>query len=156
MTQPDDNLKSKKSSNHAFAVWTTKPISVGGVALMILGSAIVFGGFIVYFGNKSGHFVTFPYAGVMTLLAGTAVCSGGVLLSGRRGAIVFGTILSVAAVAMVVVGYPSDPPYRILVPLGVFVGFIGYLIIRLSLSITKEDLASEPDRSWNGESTDGR
>lgn len=56
-----------------------------GLALMAAGVAIVLGGFVLRFGNKSGRLATFPFAGGLTILVGLGVMGGGVALAGRSG-----------------------------------------------------------------------
>ncbi|GAC1475915.1 MAG: hypothetical protein NVSMB9_29340 [Isosphaeraceae bacterium] len=46
---------------------------VAGLALFTLGVAVIFGGLILRDGNLSGRFVTFPFAGGLTIMAGTFI-----------------------------------------------------------------------------------
>lgn len=57
---------------------------VAGVALVGLGAVVAFLGLILRDGNRTGRFVTFPYAGGATIVVGTCVASiGCVILYGR-------------------------------------------------------------------------
>jgi hypothetical protein len=59
------------------------PIGAAGLLLFAAGIALIFTGMILRDGNLSGRFVTFPFAGGLTIAVGIAVLSiGAVFLAG--------------------------------------------------------------------------
>jgi hypothetical protein len=59
------------------------PIGVAGLLLFASGVALIFTGLILRDGNRTGRFVTFPFAGGLTVMVGVGVLSiGCVLLAG--------------------------------------------------------------------------
>jgi hypothetical protein len=52
-----------------------------GVPLMALGAGVVFAGLILRDGNTSGRFVTFPFAGGLTIVAGAFLLVIGLVLT---------------------------------------------------------------------------
>jgi hypothetical protein len=110
-----------------------------GLVLMVLGVAAVLGGVVLYFGNKSGRLVTFPFAGGFTILVGLGVMAVGVAWSGPRGAIGFGATLLVCGLVLLPIGmFTSEPSYRICGPAGFGLALLGGLIVRGGLDFAKE------------------
>ena len=66
----DELLNPPQSDEPAPSMVRDSARFVLGLALMAAGVAIVLGGFVLYFGNKSGRLVTFPFAGGLTILVG--------------------------------------------------------------------------------------
>jgi hypothetical protein len=67
----------------AFFRWCHRwsiPIGVAGLFLVASGVALIFTGLILRDGNRTGRFVTFPYAGGLTIAVGIAVLSIGCVL----------------------------------------------------------------------------
>jgi hypothetical protein len=59
------------------------PLGGAGLFLVASGVALIFTGLILRDGNRTGRFVTFPFAGGLTIMVGVAVLSiGGVILAG--------------------------------------------------------------------------
>jgi hypothetical protein len=109
-----------------------------GLVLMPIGVAIVLGGFVLYFGNKSGQLLTFPFAGGLTIIVGLGVMGAGVPLAGPRGAIAFGAILLAAGIIMLPIGLTtSEPSHRIYGPAGFALALLGGLIVRGGLDFAK-------------------
>jgi hypothetical protein len=52
-----------------------------GLPLMPLGVAVAFGGLVLRDGNLSGRFVTFPFAGALTIMAGVFLLVIGLVLT---------------------------------------------------------------------------
>ena len=52
-----------------------------GLTLMPLGVAVAFGGLVLRDGNLSGRFVTFPFAGAITIMAGVFLLVIGLALT---------------------------------------------------------------------------
>jgi hypothetical protein len=52
-----------------------------GLVLVPLGAAVTFGGMVLRDGNLSGRFVTFPFAGGFTMMAGVFLLVIGIVLT---------------------------------------------------------------------------
>jgi hypothetical protein len=110
--------------------------AAGGLVLMAAGAAVVLGGFVLYAGNKSGRFPTFPFAGGVTMLLGAALAiGGGAKLSGQRVAVTLGALVVLAGIGLCVLGFvlgsaTNNPVYTALLPIaGVFVACLGAGVI---------------------------
>jgi hypothetical protein len=101
--------------------------TAAGITMVLVGIAVVMAGFVLYAGNKSGRFPTFPFAGGLTMVLGAALMAGGVTLAGRRATIVFGISMLLAGAGLYVLGsLRDDPLFSVLFRLvGVVVGFLG-------------------------------
>ena len=86
---------------------------------MLVGAAVVMVGLVLYEGNRSGVFPTFPFAGGLTMLLGASLMAAGLKLAGRRAAIVLGILLFLAGAGLYVLGSLKDNPlFSVLFRLG--------------------------------------
>jgi hypothetical protein len=98
-----------------------------GILLLLGGTAVVMVGMVLFGGNKSGVFPTFPFAGGLTILLGASLMAAGLTLAGRRAALVLGILMFLAGAGLYVIGsLKDDPLFSILSRLaGVLVACLG-------------------------------
>jgi hypothetical protein len=81
--KPEDDLPARVSPGRALA----------GMVLVVLGMAVLIASLILRDGNLSGQMPTFPFAGLLTRVAGTLVMVMGMFLLGKGGMVKFGCVL---------------------------------------------------------------
>jgi len=78
--------------------------TAAGILALLVGAAVVMVGLVLYEGNRSGVFPTFPFAGGLTMLLGASLMAAGLKLAGRRAAIVLGILMFLAGAGLYVLG----------------------------------------------------
>jgi hypothetical protein len=127
-------------SAHSFARATAR--IVGGIALMLIGGAMIVGGLILHFAEKAGRFELFPVpiAGRLTIVAGVGVFGVAIAMAGARMAIRFGAVTLVVGIGMLAFGFLNiaEPSLRFYAPLGFFIGLAGLGLIWGGREFAKE------------------
>lgn len=106
-----------------------------GMALLLIGVAVIVGGFILVFALKAKQLELFPYAEeivviILDLLA-ACVIVGAIALASSRVVVRFGMVTLAIGFALLVFGFINlaEPTLRIYAPLGLFVSAAGGGII---------------------------
>jgi N utilization substance protein A len=78
----DPNHRNAPAPSESEEVAPSALQTAGGVVLALIGIVLVLGGFVLYWGNRTGFFPTFPFAGYLTVIAGAFFVAAGLSIAG--------------------------------------------------------------------------
>jgi hypothetical protein len=133
--------------------WGTRLIA--GVIFMLIGAALLLGGFVLWVGEKADRLLIFPWAGRLTMLVGIVGLAIGAAFAGRRAALWLSALLVIGGIAVYVIGlaFVEQLGTRLYQAFGLLTALVGLIAFYSSYGMDGSSQPGGPRRTERGEAS---